>query len=187
MTGSNILPNWQGKLVNMQNNADRWILKAEVREKSGLPALRLSSLPVLWFSVLLTLFGLILPCVSEIVDFVVSVVNDEPVTLSMVEDAMNGIWTEPQDTPRSQQAALQKLIDHKLKLQEARRLGTGVIVSEERLSLEIRKVASRFTSSKEPFEALRQQGISQEYLAEKLVEEIMVQEKLKFGTMGLMN
>ena len=89
---------------------------------------------------------------------------------------MNAIWTEPQDTPGSQQAALQKLIDHKLKLQEARRLGTGVIVSEERLSHEVRKVVSRFTFSKEPFEALKQRGISQEDLAEKLIEEIMVQE-----------
>ncbi len=96
----------------MENNSDKWVRKAETRRKSGLL--------VFWLSIFLTLFGLTAPCQSEIVDSVVAVVNGEPITLSMVEDAMNAIWTEPQDTPGSQQAALQKLIDHKLKLQEAK-------------------------------------------------------------------
>ena len=158
----------QQTLVNMENNSDTWVRKAETRGKSGLL--------VFWLWIFLPLFGLTAPCRSEIVDSVVAVVNGEPITLSMVADEMNSIWTETQDTPRSQQAALQKLIDHKLELQEARRLGTGVIVSEDRLSREVLKVVSRFTPSKEPFEVLKQRGISQEDLAERLIEEIMVQE-----------
>ena len=138
--------------------------------RSSFPAFWLSGFLVFWLS------GFLAPCRSEIVDRVVAVVNGEPITLSMVEDSMSAIWIDPQDVPGSQQAALEKLIDHKLKLQEARRLGTDVIVSEESLTVAKVNVASRFASPKEASEMLRRRGISQEDLEEKLIEEIMVQE-----------
>ena len=119
-------------------------------------------------------FGAVTPSQSEMVDRVVAVVSGEVITLSMVEDAMNAIWIDPQNIPKSQQDALQRLIDHKLKLQEARRL--GVTVSEESLSRELAKVASRFASPEGFAEALLQRGITQEDLEESLMEEIMVQD-----------
>lgn len=111
-----------------------------------------------------------------LVDCVVAAVNGEVITLSMVEDAMNAIWIDPQEVPKSRRDALQKLIDHKLKLQEARRLGVDIIVSEESLSRESAKVLSRFASPKELSEALRRRGITQEDLEENLREQIVVQE-----------
>ncbi|MFC1713157.1 peptidyl-prolyl cis-trans isomerase, partial [Candidatus Poribacteria bacterium] len=149
------------------------IIKTERRRRSPFPgslAFWLSGLLAFWLS------GLLIPCQSEIVDQVVAVVNGEPITLSMVEDSMNAIWVEPQDVPRSQQAALQKLINHRLKLQEARRLGADVIVSARGLSLAVAKIASRFVSPEEVSEILRRLGISQKDLEENLIEEIMVQE-----------
>ena len=113
---------------------------------------------------------------SEIIDRVVAVVNGEAITLSMVEDAMNAIWVMPEELPKTPQEALQKLIDHKLKLQEARKLGAGVIGSAESLSRELAKVVSRFVSPNAVSEALQRRGITQEDLEEKLIEEIMVQE-----------
>jgi len=128
-------------------------------------------LVILVFCVVL---GIAAPGQSEIVDRVAAVVNGEVITLSMVEDAMNAIWTDPERVPRSQRDALQKLIDHKLKLQEARRM--GVIVSEESLSRELADTASRFDSPKELSEMLKQHDITQEDLEENLREQIMVRE-----------
>jgi parvulin-like peptidyl-prolyl isomerase len=121
-------------------------------------------------------FGIAVSGQSEIVDRLVATVNGEAITLSMVEDAMNAIWTDPQQTPRSQQDALQKLIDRKLSLQEARKLGLDVIVSEESLSREAAKIVSRFGSPTEFSEALQRRGITREDLEENLIEEIMIQE-----------
>jgi parvulin-like peptidyl-prolyl isomerase len=158
--------------MNMEEKAGKWVMNVRFMRKHYLLAF--------WFAGAVFLLGLITPCWSEIVDYIVAVVNGEPVTLSMVEQAMNAIWTDPQNAPRSQQAALQRLIDHKLKLQEARRLGTDVIadviVSEERLSRELAKVFARFPDPKRASDMLNQQGISQEDLEERLIEEIMIQE-----------
>jgi len=125
---------------------------------------------------LLTVLGTITAGRSEIVDSVVAVVNGEVITLSMVEDAMNAVWTEPGDLPGSRQDALQKLINRKLELQEARRMGIGVVVSEESLSSETAKVLSRFASPEEFSLALKQRGITQDALQKSLIEEIMIRE-----------
>lgn len=149
----------------MRTLPDKWAAKAKINGKL-----------VFWLSCFLAVSALAVLCQAEVVDRVVAVVNGEPVTLSMVENAMNAIWIDPQNRPGSQQAALRELVDHKLKLQEARRLGADVIVSEERLSHVVADVASRFASPKEASEMLRRQGISQEDLEERLIEEIMIQE-----------
>lgn len=144
----------------MKGNSERMAKKKRIR--------LLSCFLAFWLSCSL------IPCRSEIVDRVVAAINGEPITLSMVEDAMNAIWIDPQNIPKSQQAALDRLIDHKLKLQEARRWGAGLIVSEEVLSLEVAKITSRFASPEDASMTLLQQGISQSDLEERLIEEIMV-------------
>ena len=118
--------------------------------------------------------GLIMPGRCEIVDRVVAVVNGEAITLSMVEDEMNAIWVEPEEVPKSRQDALQSLIDHKLMLQEAIRM--GATVSEEGLSIELAKTVSRFPTPDGVSDALWRNGITQEDLEKKLIEIIRVQE-----------
>jgi len=113
---------------------------------------------------------------SETVDSILAVVNSEIITLSMVEDAMDAIWTEPQDIPQSRQEALQKLIDHKLMLQEARK--RVAVVSAENLSNAVVDVVSRFASPEDLSRALRQRGITKEDLEENLVQKIMIQEMI---------
>jgi len=113
---------------------------------------------------------------SEIIDRVVAVVNGEVITMSMMEDAINAVWVEGASPPGTQQDLLQMLIDHKLELQEARKL--GVIVSEEELSREVAMAASRFPSPKEFSEALKQRGIAQEDLETSMIERIMIQKMI---------
>jgi len=125
---------------------------------------------------LLVVIGLAISSQSEIVDSIIAVVNDEVITLSMVEDATDAIWTERQYMPQSRQEALQKLIDHKLMLQEARK--RGIIVSAESLSNAVAGIVSRFVSSEDFSQALQQRGITQEDLEENLVQQIMIQEMI---------
>ena len=120
--------------------------------------------------------GLCTSSPSETVDSILAVVNSEVITLSMVEDAMDAIWTEPQDIPQSRQEALQKLIDHKLMLQEARK--RVAVVSAENLANAVVGVVSRFASPEDLSRALRQRGITQEDLEENLVQKIMIQEMI---------
>lgn len=105
-----------------------------------------------------------------------ALVNGEAITLSMVQDSINAFWDDASNRPKSKSEALEKLIDHTLELQEARRLGLEVIVSKEDLAREIAKLNARFLSQKEFDEALKRRGIIQEVLEEYLVEEIMVNE-----------
>lgn len=128
---------------------------------------------------LIAVSGITAPGHSEIVDSVVAVVNAEVITLSMVEDAMNAIWVDLQDVPGSRQEALQKLIDHKLELQEARRLGADLVVSKESVSRERARVASHFASPEEFSRALEQRGITYDDLEEFLREGIMIQEMIR--------
>jgi len=127
--------------------------------------------------IFLSLLGTTRSSQCEVVDYIVAVVNREVITLSMVEDSMRAVWVSPEFLPKSQNDAIQGLIDRKLKLQEARRL--GIIVSEDELSSEMAMVASRFPSQKEFSEALKQCGITQEDLQASLIEEIMVRNMVK--------
>lgn len=120
------------------------------------------------------IFGVIAPGYPEMVDRLVAVVNGEPITLGMVEDEINVVWSDTQKNPESRREALESLIDHKLKLQEARRL--GIMVSEESLSNEVANLAARFASPEEFAKALRQRGITQVDLEEALLKKVMIRE-----------
>ena len=120
------------------------------------------------------LIGIALPVYTEVVDELIAVVNGEVITLSMIQDAINAFWNDNQ--PKSESESLEKLIDHTLSLQEARRLGLEIIVSKEDLSREIAILKARFLYQNEFDEALKRRGITQADLEEYLVEEIMVNE-----------
>ena len=118
---------------------------------------------------------------SEIVDYLVAVVNNEPITMSMLEDAMNVFWISPEDLPKTLKDALNQIIDRKLELQEARK--RGIFVSEDETSNEISLVASRFPSKENFFEALKHHSMTQEDLQAYISEEIMIRKMVerKFG------
>ncbi|MBM3211868.1 hypothetical protein FJZ33_06605, partial [Candidatus Poribacteria bacterium] len=109
---------------------------------------------------------------AEIVDGIAAVVNSDVITMSMLEDNINSFWTDTYNRPKSKAESLEKLIDHILMLQEARRL--GISVSEENLALEVAKLVALFPSQKEFDEALKRRGITQKDLEENLIEQIMI-------------
>ena len=118
---------------------------------------------------------------SKVVDSVVAVVNAEPIILSMAEDEINAIWVDESSRPKTISDAIQKLIDHKLKLQEARR--RGIFVKENELSIEFSRISSRFRSPEELADALSQIGMTLDDLKARLTENIMIQKMIerKFG------
>lgn len=130
---------------------------------------------------IILLFLAISPCLSKVTDYIVAVVNAEPITLSMAEYETNALWVEPSSRPKTIEDAIQKLVDHKLKLQEARR--RGIFVTENELLNELSKISAKFASSDNLANALNQSAMTLDYLKEKLNENIMIQKMIdrKFG------
>ncbi|MGQ9611112.1 MAG: peptidylprolyl isomerase [bacterium] len=118
---------------------------------------------------------------AEVVDYIVATVNKEPITFSMLHDFMDAIWIEPSLRPKNLDDALQYLINHKLKLQEARK--RGIFVSEEELSKRIAMIAEQFPSPKE-FNEVLEKKITREDLQAYVIEDIMVQHMVE-RTFGL--
>ena len=118
---------------------------------------------------------------SELIDYLVAVVNNEPITMSMLEDAMNAFWINPDERPKSPEQALDYVIDHKIKLQEARKL--GIFVNEEELKIEMARINSNFSSNDELTKTLKKRGMSLDDLQTKLSEEIMIRKMVerRFG------
>ncbi|HGJ65834.1 TPA: peptidyl-prolyl cis-trans isomerase [bacterium] len=141
----------------------------------------LSSKMKIILSLITFLFFLNSVALSKIVDSIVAVVNTEPITLSMAEDEINAIWIDEYLRPKNISDAIQNLIDHKLKLQEARR--RGIFVRDEELSAEFSRISSKFKSSEELIEALNQIGMSLDDLKAKISENIMIKKMIdrKFG------
>jgi len=118
---------------------------------------------------------------SEIVDYIVAVVNTEPITFSMIQDAMNSVWNDVSLHPKTTDEAIQSLIDHKLKLQEARR--RGIFVTEEELSSELLRISSNFGSTEKLASELNKKQMTLDDLKASLNENIMIQKMIerKFG------
>jgi parvulin-like peptidyl-prolyl isomerase len=118
---------------------------------------------------------------SEIVDYLVAVVNGEPITMSMLEDAMNAFWNDTENLPKTTKDALDQLIDRKLELQEANK--RGIFVTEDELSNELNIISSKFPSKESLYATLKQRGMTPEDLQERLTEEVMIRKMVerKFG------
>jgi peptidyl-prolyl cis-trans isomerase SurA len=131
--------------------------------------------------VFLALFLVVDHSNSEIVDYLVAVVNGEPITMSMLEDAINAFWIAPENLPKTTKDALEQLIDRKLELQEANK--RGIFVTEEELSSELNRISSKFPSKENLYENLKQRGMTSDDLQERLTEEIMIRKMVerKFG------
>jgi len=129
----------------------------------------------------LTIFWVVDHSSSEIVDYIVAVVNSEPITMSMLEDAMNAFWVDPETLPKTPKDALDQLIDHKLELQEANR--RGIFVTDEELSSEMNRISSKFPTKESFNQTLKQHGMTLEDLQADLNEELVIRKMIerKFG------
>lgn len=127
--------------------------------------------------VFLALFLVVDHSNSEIVDYLVAVVNGEPITMSMLEDAINAFWIAPENLPKTTKDALEQLIDRKLELQEANK--RGIFVTEDELSSELNRISSKFPSKESLYESLKQKGMTSDDLQERLTEEIMIRKMVE--------
>lgn len=106
---------------------------------------------------------------AEIVDKVMAAVNGEPITMSSLKKRL--VWLEssenaPKESEELIKYALEELINSKLQLQEARRL--GIIVTDDELQLGSAQKRTQFST------LLRKIGIIEEELKEDVKDEIMM-------------
>lgn len=118
---------------------------------------------------------------QTVVDRVVVVVNDEPVLLSELQEAVLLYQRETGERPADaaglealQRRVLQRLVDRRLQLQEARR--QRVPVTEEEVQAEVEAFVRRNGGDRARLEEqLRAQGLSWEVVRRELRDQLMVQ------------
>lgn len=114
---------------------------------------------------------------AEIVDKVMAAVNGEPIAMSSLKKRL--IWLESleessendsRDAPKGKEElikyVLEEMIDDKLQLQEAKKL--GIIVMDDELQLGVAQKRMQFPT------LLRKIGITEEELKEEVRDEIMI-------------
>jgi len=119
---------------------------------------------------------------AEVVDRIVAVVNDDIITQSELEESMLPFVADyrvrygeeelEEKIDEARRDALNRLIEEKLILQEAKRRGVQVDDAEIEKRIEI--VKSRFGNEEEFYEAIRQSGVTLAKLKEKYREQIMM-------------
>lgn len=134
---------------------------------------------------LATLFMLLLPLaesLANVVDRSVAVVNSDTITLSEVNEIGKSFFkkiadeTPPNELPEALQQArrkvIDKLIDKKLMLQEAKKL--GVQVSDQEVENALQRVIANNNTTKEQFlKELAAMGMSESQYREELREQVL--------------
>jgi peptidyl-prolyl cis-trans isomerase SurA len=116
---------------------------------------------------------------AETANRIVAVVNDEVITEADIRSNLSSLLEEPEALPAGiepsqlQHDVLRRLIDQRLILQEARRLGVAVNAVDVATRLEAMR--AQFPSLEEFRSALAGSGLSEESLREKMRESLMVQ------------
>jgi len=136
--------------------------------------------------ILLTAYGLLLTVPAALAgaaDRIVAVVNEEIITESDVLSQMSALLHDedpPADAAQAhqmRQAVLQRLIDERLIIQEAKRL--GVTVGSEEVADRLRDVRARFERDDEEYAAmLKESGLTEEQLKLKLRQQLLVQKAI---------
>jgi parvulin-like peptidyl-prolyl isomerase len=116
---------------------------------------------------------------AEIVNRVVAIVNDEVITEADVTSHVAALL-EAQDAPpvtpdtvEMREVVLRRLIEQRLMLQEAKR--AGVAVSSEEILERLEEMRGRFESEEQFRLSLKETGLSEELLKEKIREQLLVQ------------
>lgn len=128
----------------------------------------------------------VLACMPEAdagaADRIVAVVNEEIITESDVLSQMSALLHDedpPADAAQAhqmRQAVLQRLIDERLIIQEAKRM--GVTVGSEEVADRLRDVRARFQHDEEYAAMLKESGLTEEQLKLKLRQQLLVQKAI---------
>ena len=137
------------------------------------------------FAVLILLYAVLLfpACLkAEIVDGIVAVVNNEVVTQAELNAILLPLYTQYKSTysdeellkkiDEAKKNILYKLIEDKLILQEAHKI--GMPATDEEVAERLEQIKSQFSSSQEFKSALASQGLTVVDLKEKYREQIMI-------------
>lgn len=126
---------------------------------------------MVWRRVVVFLLLLFIPFLSteaKVVDYIVAVVNDEPVLYSDLKNYAkeNGIT--------DLEVALKSLIEKKILLTEAKNEGIKVSDEEVEDALKDLKKSNGFESDEEFIKALKKEGLTLEEVKEKIKEQILI-------------
>lgn len=122
---------------------------------------------------------------ADVVDRVVAVVNKEAITLSeLLENVAHYLAESSQSVPKEgeeslKERMLQRLVEHRLQLQEAER--ENIAVDEVEITEQLADVMKRagVKSQEELERAVKAQGLTMESLRKRLREQIMVQKVIR--------
>ncbi len=119
---------------------------------------------------------------SEVVDKIVAVVNDEPITKSELDSLLAPIYDQYKSVYKGKEFVkkineartniLNQLIEDKLVAQEAKRL--GVEVREDEIDARIDEIKQKFASEKEFREYMDSQGMTMTKLRNRIKEQISI-------------
>lgn len=122
---------------------------------------------------------------AETVNRIVAVVNEDIITqadilgfIQALKEEETGDGKEMAVDPQMPRMVLQRLIDERLMLQEARK--SGVIVETEDVLERYQAFRSRFPSDELFRQSLAQTGLSEEHLKRRIREQLMVQRLIEY-------
>ncbi|MCK4262193.1 peptidylprolyl isomerase [bacterium] len=120
---------------------------------------------------------------AEVVERIVAVVDGEVITLSELEEFLGPLQAQidraymgeelNERRQEAQQQALERLIEERILLQEAK--NRDIEVREDRIERRLEEVRGRFSSEEEFGEALNSENLSLQRLKKRIEEELMVQ------------
>lgn len=125
---------------------------------------------------------------AEVVDGIVAVVNDDVITQGDINEVLIPIYSQYKATYSDEQLIqklqearkdiLLQMIEDKLIIQEAEKL--GVSVSDEEVQDRLEQIKGQFMDEAEFQEALRSQGITLEQLKEKYRQQLIIKKLVNY-------
>ena len=112
---------------------------------------------------------------ERIIDYVIAVVNDQPIARSELE---NELIIREIENPSDQvkRAVLENLIERKLMLQKADDIGIPLALRQEKVNAEIEAIKSTYPSEALFFEELKESGLEYQELEEWLRNDLIMKE-----------
>jgi parvulin-like peptidyl-prolyl isomerase len=112
---------------------------------------------------------------EQVIDRIIAVVNDRPITLSALE---NQLIIENVENPSLEKKweILEKLVERKLLYQEAERWGIPLARWEDKVQAEIEAIKSKYSSEAAFLQDLKESGLTYEDVSESIKEGLIVQD-----------
>lgn len=112
---------------------------------------------------------------AEIIDKIVASVNGEAITLSALENELKTLGISDSDETKKSEV-LNELINRKLLLQEARRMGIELSITMEEVEKKVESLKTQYSSEEAFLKYLEKEQLSISYIKERMKESLMVSE-----------